>query len=109
MNRRELKDYVLGLLSRHCDEYASTFRDISLVTSNPERIDRYGRRLEELFREGYGVVTKDIADYRVPLYVLRERYMSTWTTTCYTMPLTDGWRRWGLPPVTVRTKTCTHT
>ena len=69
MNRRELKDYVLGLLSQHCDEYASTFRDISLVTSNPERTDRYGRRLEGLFREGYGVVTKDIADYRVPLYV----------------------------------------
>lgn len=69
MNRRELKDYVLGLLSQHCDEYTSTFRDISLVTSNPERTDRYGRRLEELFREGYGVVTKDTADYRVPLYV----------------------------------------
>lgn len=69
MNRKELKDYVLGLLSQHCDEYASTFRDISLVTSNPERTDRYGRRLEGLFREGYGVVTKDIADYRVPLYV----------------------------------------
>lgn len=62
MNRRELKDYVLGLLSQHCDKYAPTFRDISLVTSNPERIDRYGRRLEELFREGYGVVTRDTAD-----------------------------------------------
>ena len=68
MNRRELKDYVLGLLSQHCDEYASIFRDISLVTSNTKHTDRYGRRLEVL-REGYGVVTKDIADYRVPLYV----------------------------------------
>ena len=69
MDRKDLKDYVLGLLSEHCDEYAATFRDISLVTSNPERTDRYGRRLEELFREGYGVLTRDNTSHYSSLYV----------------------------------------
>ena len=69
MDRKDLKDYVLGLLSEHCDEYAATFRDISLVTSNPERTDRYGRRLEELFREGDGVVTRDNTAHYSSLYV----------------------------------------
>ena len=71
MDRKDLKDYVLGLLSEHCDEYAATFRDISLVTSNPERTDRYGRRLEELFREGYGVLTRDNTSHYSSLYVFK--------------------------------------
>lgn len=73
MNRKELKDYVFGMLCKYNDEYASIFKDISLIKSNPERIDRYGRRIECMFREEFGVITRDFADKRIPMYVFTGR------------------------------------
>ena len=56
MERKVLKDYVYGLLDKRSEEYREAFRDISLIKGNPDRVDRYGRRIPELFREGFGVV-----------------------------------------------------
>lgn len=56
MDRKLLKDYVYELLVPYRKEYEATFRDIALIRSNPERIDRYGRRIQEMFREGFGVI-----------------------------------------------------
>lgn len=56
MERRLLKDYIFGMLDKYSDGYRSVFKDISLIKSNPERVDRYGRRIPEMFREGFGVV-----------------------------------------------------
>lgn len=56
MERRLLKDYIFGMLDKYSDGYRSVFKDISLIKRNPERVDRYGRRIPEMFREGFGVV-----------------------------------------------------
>jgi len=53
MERRLLKDYIFGMLDKYSDGYRSVFKDISLIKSNPERVDRYGRRIPEMFREGF--------------------------------------------------------
>ena len=42
MERRLLKDYIFGMLDKYSDGYRSVFKDISLIKSNPERVDRYG-------------------------------------------------------------------
>lgn len=68
MDRKELKDYVLSLMCSRNEECRKTFREISKIKSNPERVDSYGRRIEELFREGYGVISHQDNRY-IPMYV----------------------------------------
>lgn len=89
MDRKLLKDYVFGLLEPYCSEYSDVFKDISLIKSNPERIDRYGRRIPEMFRTGFGVMNR--FDGKIPsIYVFTGKYYEP----CDYYVLYDALDRW---------------